>query len=75
MKRNLCRHELLDPGFSSTQDAKFLKALIGAVENGDSDAFATVCRGYDEHVVSLDGWRIAILLKTKQAIDDGPGLT
>lgn len=73
-KRDLDRHDSLDPGFSMTRESKFLRALIEAVESGDGQAFATACREYDQ-VMKLDNWKTTILLKIKKTIDEEPGLT
>lgn len=73
-KRNLGKYESTDPSFSTTREAKLLRALIEAVESGDLQAFATACRDYDQ-VMKLDNWKTTILLKIKKTIDDEPGLT
>ncbi|THH11205.1 hypothetical protein EW145_g800 [Phellinidium pouzarii] len=74
-KRNMERYANLDSTFSGTREAKLLSALIEAVESGDSEAFATACRDYDQ-ITKLDNWKIAILMKAKKTIgEDEPSLT
>lgn len=68
------KYESLDPAFMTTREAKFLSALIEAVEGGDLQGFATACRDYDQ-IMKLDNWKTTILLKVKKTIDEEPGLT
>ena len=72
-KRNLDAWSMEDPSFARQREAKFLGALIEAVQGGDSQAFATVCFEYDQ-VSQLDKLKTAILTKIKSTIDDEPDL-
>lgn len=63
-----------DPGFSLTREAKFLQALIDAVEAEDEEAFTAAVVEFDQ-VTKLDNWKTAILLKIKKSIQEEGGLT
>jgi alpha-soluble NSF attachment protein len=63
-----------DATFSSTREAKFVQALIEAVEAGDPEAFTGAVVEFDQ-VTKLDNWKTNILLKIKRGIQDEPTLT
>jgi alpha-soluble NSF attachment protein len=73
-KRNTTKYSTQDATFSSTREAKFLLALIEAVEAGDSEAFTGAVVGFDQ-VTKLDNWKTNILLKIKRSIQDEMTLT
>ena len=73
-RRNLERYGQLDITFLSTREAKFINALLEALEQGDEEAFTSVVFEYDQ-VTKLDNWKTAILLKIKRGIQQAPGLT
>ncbi|KAF8482157.1 vesicular-fusion protein SEC17 [Russula ochroleuca] len=73
-RRNLERYRLLDTTFPSTREAKFVTALLEALEQGDEEAFTSVVFEYDQ-VTKLDNWKTAILVKIKRGIQQAPGLT
>ncbi|KAI0322653.1 vesicular-fusion protein SEC17 [Amylostereum chailletii] len=73
-KRSLNRYGTLDTTFTSTREAKFVHALIDAVEQGDPEAYTGAVVEYDQ-VTKLDNWKTAILLKVKRGIQEEPGLT
>jgi alpha-soluble NSF attachment protein len=73
-RRNLERYGQADNTFPSTREAKFVKALLEALEQGDEEAFTGVVFEYDQ-VTKLDNWKTAILLKIKKGIQQAPGLT
>ena len=58
----------LDTTFPSTREAKFLNALIDAMDAGDVQAYAQACFEFDQ-VVKLDNWKTSILLKIRKAIE------
>jgi alpha-soluble NSF attachment protein len=68
------RYRLLDTTFPSTREAKFVTALLEALEQGDEEAFTSVVFEYDQ-VTKLDNWKTAILVKIKRGIQQAPGLT
>lgn len=58
-----------DATFASTREAKFVSALIEAVEAGDSEAFTSAVVEFDS-VTKLDNWKTNILLKIKRTIQE-----
>ncbi|KAG8892834.1 vesicular-fusion protein S17 [Tulasnella sp. 403] len=72
-RRNYGRYSARDVTFPSTREAKFLNALIEAVEAGDQEAFTGAVVEYDQ-ITKLDNWKTSILLKIKKGIQDEPGL-
>jgi len=70
----LQRYGQLDITFLSTREAKFITALLGALEEGNDEAFTNAVYEYDQ-VTKLDNWKTAILLKIKRSIQQAPGLT
>jgi len=73
-RRNLQRYGQMDNTFPSTREAKFVTALLDALEEGNEEAFTNVVFEYDQ-VTKLDNWKTAILLKIKRGIQQAPGLT
>jgi alpha-soluble NSF attachment protein len=73
-RRNLQRYGQMDNTFPSTREAKFIAALLDALEEGNEEAFTNVVFEYDQ-VTKLDNWKTAILLKIKRGIQQAPGLT
>ena len=73
-KRNLAKYSTQDATFESTREAKFVRALIEAVEGADSEAFTGAVVEFDQ-VTKLDNWKTNILLKVKRSIGDEMGLT
>jgi len=73
-RRNLERYGQADNTFPSTREAKFVTALLEALEQGDEEAFTGVVFEYDQ-VTKLDNWKTSILLKIKRGIQQAPGLT
>ncbi|KAI0068243.1 vesicular-fusion protein SEC17 [Artomyces pyxidatus] len=73
-KRNLTRYGSLDTTFPSTREAKFVSALIEAVEQGDDEAYTAAVVEFDQ-VTKLDNWKTAILLKIKRGITGDMKLT
>jgi alpha-soluble NSF attachment protein len=64
----------LDNSFLSTREAKFIVALLEALEQGEEETFTNVVFEYDQ-ITKLDNWKTAILLKIKRGIQQAPGLT
>jgi alpha-soluble NSF attachment protein len=64
----------MDNTFLSTREAKFVTALLDALEEGNEEAFTNVVFEYDQ-VTKLDNWKTAILLKIKSGLQQAPGLT
>jgi len=73
-KKKMENYSSQDPGFSLTREAKFLQALIDAVEAEDEEAFTAAVVEFDQ-VTKLDNWKTAILLKIKKSIQEEGGLT
>lgn len=73
-KRNVTKYSTQDTTFSSTREAKFLQALIEAVEAGDSEAYTGAVVEFDQ-VTKLDNWKTNILLKIKRSIQEEMSLT
>jgi alpha-soluble NSF attachment protein len=73
-RRNLQRYGQMDNTFPSTREAKFITALLDALEEGNEEAFTNVVFEYDQ-VTKLDNWKTAILLKIKRGLLEAPGLT
>lgn len=73
-RRNLTRYGQLDATFPSTREAKFIFALLEALEQGEDEAFSTAVYEFDQ-VTRLDNWKTAILVKIKKGIQQAPGLT
>ncbi|KAK7064262.1 DUF2235 domain-containing protein [Favolaschia claudopus] len=66
-KRNLAKYSNQDTSYPSTREAKFLQALIEAVEAGDEEAFTGAVVEFDQ-VTKLDNWKTGMLLKIKRAL-------
>jgi len=73
-KRNMTKYSTQDATFSSTREAKFVQALVDAVEAGDSESFTGAVVEFDQ-VTKLDNWKTNILLKIKRSIQDEMTLT
>jgi len=73
-KRNMAKYATQDNSFPSTREAKFVNALIDAVEQGDPEAF-TGCVVEFDSVTKLDNWKTNILLKIKRSITEEGTLT
>lgn len=58
-----------DATFASTREAKFVNALIEALEAGDPEAFTGAVVEFDS-VTKLDNWKTNILLKIKRGIQE-----
>jgi alpha-soluble NSF attachment protein len=72
-KRNLAIYSAKDTSFSPTREAKFVSALIEAVDGGDPEAYTVAVAEFDQ-ITKLDDWKTNILLKIKRGIQEGPGL-
>jgi len=68
-KRNLQKYSSQDVTFASTREAKFVTALIEAVEAGDVEAFTGAVYEFDQ-VMKLDNWKTNILLTIKRSIGE-----
>ncbi|KAJ4486074.1 vesicular-fusion protein SEC17 [Lentinula aciculospora] len=73
-RRNMQKYSTQDATFPSTREAKFVNALIDAVQAGDPEAFTGAVVEFDQ-VTKLDNWKTSILLKIKRGIQEEPGLT
>lgn len=73
-RRNLEKYGTQDVTFPSTREAKFLLALVEAIEAGDTEAYTAAVVEFDR-VTKLDNWKTSILLKVKRGIQEEPGLT
>lgn len=63
-----------DVTFASTREAKFVNALLEAIEAGDLEAFTAAVFEFDQ-ITKLDNWKTSILLKIKKEIGDDMRLT
>jgi alpha-soluble NSF attachment protein len=73
VKRNMGRYATLDTSFPSTREAKFVNALLDAINSGDPDQYTAIVGDYDQ-VTPLDNWKTSILLKIKKQLDEEPDL-
>jgi alpha-soluble NSF attachment protein len=74
LRRNLAKYTNKDTTFTSTREAKFLNALLEAVDAGDQELFTGAVVEFDQ-VTKLDNWKTGMLLKIKRGIQEEPGLT
>lgn len=72
-KRQLEVYVGMDGSFGSSREHKLLESLVQALEEQDPDAFSIAVDEY-ERISRLDEWKIAILYKSKQLIDEDPSL-
>ena len=70
----MAKYENQDATFSSTREAKFLKALLEAVEGGDQESFTGAVVEFDQ-ITKLDNWKTGMLLKIKRSIEEEPTFT
>ncbi|KAJ7596989.1 vesicular-fusion protein SEC17 [Mycena floridula] len=68
-RRNMTKYANQDTSFPSTREAKFIQALIEAVEAGDAEAYTSAVVEFDQ-VTKLDNWKTSILLKIKRSIEE-----
>ncbi|KAG8911771.1 vesicular-fusion protein S17 [Tulasnella sp. 417] len=66
-RRNFEDYSRADVTFPSTREARFLGALLEAVERDDQEAFTGSVFEYDQ-VTKLDNWETQILLKIKNTL-------
>ena len=67
-KRALEQYRELDNSFSQTRENMLLTDLVGAVEEGDQDAFSDKLYQFDQ-LSKLDKWKTSLLLKVKNSIE------
>ncbi|KAJ3720031.1 vesicular-fusion protein SEC17 [Lentinula raphanica] len=72
-RRNMQKYSTQDATFPSTREAKFVNALIDAVQAGDVEAFTGAVVEYDQ-ITKLDNWKTNILLKVKRNIQEEPSI-
>mmetsp|Transcript_40303 Transcript_40303/g.47154 ORF Transcript_40303/g.47154 Transcript_40303/m.47154 type:complete len:321 (+) Transcript_40303:108-1070(+) len=70
--QSMSRFESLDFTFGESREGKFVSGLIEAIENFDSESFATICFEFDR-ISKLDPWKTSMLVKVKRSIDDQSG--
>lgn len=68
VRRNMTKYSNQDTTFLSTREAKFVNALVDAVEARDIDLFTAAVGDFDS-VTRLDNWKTAILLKIKKNLE------
>ncbi|KAE9375756.1 TPR-like protein [Stipitochalara longipes BDJ] len=68
--RALEKYRDMDPTFPSTREHQLLVDLAEQVEAGDQEAFAEKLFLYDQ-MSKLDKWKTTILLRIKNAIEEG----
>ncbi|KAG8934484.1 vesicular-fusion protein S17 [Tulasnella sp. 418] len=73
-RRNFDNYSRQDVTYPSTREAKFVRALIEAIEAGDEQAFTQAVVEFDQ-ITKLDNWKTSVLLKIKKGIQEDPGLT
>ena len=64
----------MDPTFSSTREAQFLKALATAAESNDVEEFTNQVVEYDSFS-KLDNWKTTMLLRVKRNLREEVSLT
>jgi len=69
-QRALDSYMELDPGFAQTREFKLLGDLKEAVEQGDQESFSDKLFQFDQ-MSKLDKWKTKILLRIKDAIEEG----
>lgn len=62
-------YPLVDSGFAATREYKLLVALLNAMAQQDAEAFTAALAEF-ERVNHLDDWKVGLLLKAKQTIDE-----
>ncbi|CAI4248216.1 BAQ_1a_G0001590.mRNA.1.CDS.1 [Saccharomyces cerevisiae] len=65
--RTLQEGQSEDPNFADSRESNFLKSLIDAVNEGDSEQLSEHCKEFD-NFMRLDKWKITILNKIKESI-------
>merc|ERR1712194_722423 len=70
--QSLNRFGSLDYTFGESREGKFSSGLIDAMENFDSETFATICFEFDR-ISKLDPWKTSMLVKVRRSIDDQSG--
>ncbi|XP_067144740.1 alpha-soluble NSF attachment protein-like [Centruroides vittatus] len=67
------KYEEMNPSFADSRECKFVKNLLGKLEEQDIDGFTDVIKEYDS-ISRLDQWYTNILLRIKKSIVDTPDL-
>ena len=70
-KQALDKYGDWDPTFGSTQESKFLDAIITATEDYNVKAFTDAVVEYDS-ASNLDAWKTSLLLKIKKGVNTPP---
>jgi len=65
---SLNKYEEMFPAFSDSRECKLIKALLGACEEQNADAFSEAVAEYDK-ISRLDQWHTTLLLRVKKAIE------
>ena len=63
----------IDGSFGNSREFKLLDALLQALEEQDADAFAAAVEEF-ERINRLDDWKVALLYKAKQLVEEEPSL-
>ncbi|KAJ6755611.1 SOLUBLE NSF ATTACHMENT PROTEIN SNAP [Salix purpurea] len=61
------QYENLDPTFSRTREYKFLSDLATAIDEEDVPKLTSIIKEFDS-ISKLDSWKVALLLKVKNAL-------
>ncbi|KAJ6315960.1 hypothetical protein OIU78_019273 [Salix suchowensis] len=61
------QYENLDPTFSRTREYKFLSDLATAIDEEDVPQLTSIIKEFDS-ISKLDSWKVALLLKVKNAL-------
>ncbi|XP_023237666.1 alpha-soluble NSF attachment protein-like [Centruroides sculpturatus] len=67
------KYEEMNPSFADSRECKFVKTLLGKMEEQDIDGFTDAIKEYDS-ISRLDQWYTNILLRIKKSIVDAPDL-
>ena len=70
----MAKYSNQDVAFPSTREAKFVNALIEAVEGNDVEAFTAAVYEFDQ-ITKLDNWKTSILLKIKKTLGEDMSFT
>jgi len=72
--RAIDHYQQQDNTFSGTRECKFLMEIMESLNQNDQESFTQHVVKYDS-LTKLDNWKTAILLKIRQTITEGTGLT
>lgn len=69
----ITKYEDMYPAFQDSRECKFVKKLVGFVQEGNADGFTDAVKEYDS-ISRLDQWYTTIMLRIKKSMNDKPKL-